>query len=156
MPGRTSTETVEQSPTATWSFSLPTDTNTHTHTQPFYGSVEFVRDNPSTDTKPEINSRAIKTSHSPPALVPISQVWTGGVTLFPPSDQPREGSLPTVILFPPMEGHQLSPAISGNSNHHDVIKIVHSQEVYRDMVTMEGCQEIIYGLLNGTIASDLE
>ena len=24
----------------------PTDTHTHTHTQPFYVSVEFVRDNP--------------------------------------------------------------------------------------------------------------
>jgi len=77
-------------------------------------------------------SNAVKTSHPPPALAPISQIRTGGGMLFPLSNQSDKetDSLLTVILFPPIEGHQLSRTRTANSNNHDVAKNVVSKGDY--------------------------
>ena len=74
-PGGTSTVTVEQSATATQSYGLSTDVPLAVaHMQ----KQEVVR-------KPVIVQQ-------PTALVPFSEIRTGGGILFSPSDQPHQGT----------------------------------------------------------------
>jgi len=114
MPGGTSTGTVEQSAAATQSLSF------------------------SADTKTEVHQVAVKTSHSPRALVPISQIQTGRGLLFPPSNQLHEGmdSLPTMILFPPTKSYQPILTKTRNTNIYDVTPPLVETECYTNNPSM--------------------
>ena len=56
-------------------------------------------------TLPEVHQMTAKFSHFLSALVPTSQIRTGGGILFPPSGQSHEGTdrLPAIMLFPPVQ-----------------------------------------------------
>jgi len=100
-PGAASAGTVEQSSTAIGSEGLSTDAHPEVAPKP----------------KPEVARKPVIVRQAT-ALAPTSQIRAGGGTMFPPSDQSREGTdnRSTVIT------HQSAPTGTGNTNPHDVTK----------------------------------